>query len=59
MGGAHILVVDDDGYFRSSVADALTGQGHRIPAPRTFRPRSPCCEPNPWTSWLPATSCPG
>ena len=30
MGGAHILVVDDEGYFRSSVADALTGKGHRI-----------------------------
>lgn len=30
MGGAHILVVDDEGYFRSSVVDALTGQGHRI-----------------------------
>ncbi len=30
MVGAHILVVDDEGYFRSSVADALTGQGHRI-----------------------------
>jgi DNA-binding NtrC family response regulator len=30
VGGAHILVVDDDGYLRSSVADALTGQGHRI-----------------------------
>jgi len=30
MGGAHILVVDDEGYFRSSVDDALTGQGLRI-----------------------------
>ncbi len=30
MGGAHILVVDDDGFFRTSVADALAGLGYRI-----------------------------
>ncbi len=30
MGGAHVLVVDDDGYFRNSVADALDGLGWRI-----------------------------
>lgn len=30
MGGAHVLVVDDDGYFRNSVADALEGLGYRI-----------------------------
>jgi Response regulator receiver domain len=30
MGGAHVLVVDDDGYFRNSVADALDGLGYRI-----------------------------
>ena len=30
MGGAHILVVDDDGFFRNSVADALAGLGYRV-----------------------------
>ena len=30
MGGAHILVVDDDGFFRTSVADALDGLGYRV-----------------------------
>ncbi len=30
MGGAHILVVDDDGLFRSAVADSLSGMGYRL-----------------------------
>jgi len=30
MGGAHILVVDDDGFFRTAVSHALEGQGYRI-----------------------------
>ena len=30
MGGAHILVVDDDGFFRTTVSHALEGQGYRI-----------------------------
>ncbi len=28
MGGAHILIVDDDGFFRRAVADALDGLGY-------------------------------
>jgi DNA-binding NtrC family response regulator len=30
MGGAHILVVDDDGFFRAAVAEALSGAGYRL-----------------------------
>ncbi len=30
MGGAHILVVDDDGFFRAAVADALSEAGYRL-----------------------------
>lgn len=30
MGGAHILVVDDDGLFRAAVGDALSGAGYRF-----------------------------
>jgi len=30
MGGAHILIVDDDGFFRTSIADALSGLGYRL-----------------------------
>jgi two-component system response regulator HupR/HoxA len=30
MGVAHILVIDDDGFFRATVAHALDGQGYRI-----------------------------
>jgi two-component system, NtrC family, response regulator HupR/HoxA len=30
MGGAHILIVDDDGFFRSAVADSLAGLGYRL-----------------------------
>ncbi len=30
MGGAHILVVDDDGFFRATVSHALEGLGYRI-----------------------------
>jgi two-component system response regulator HupR/HoxA len=30
MGGAHILVVDDDGFFRTTVSHALEGLGYRI-----------------------------
>jgi hypothetical protein len=30
MGGGHILVVDDDGFFRAAVAEALSGAGYRL-----------------------------
>jgi two-component system response regulator HupR/HoxA len=30
MGGAHILIVDDDAFFRATVADALGGLGYRL-----------------------------
>ncbi len=30
MGGANILVVDDDGFFRAAVADALEGAGYLL-----------------------------
>jgi hypothetical protein len=30
MGGVHILVVDDDGFFRAAMAEALSGAGYRL-----------------------------
>lgn len=30
MGGAHVLVVDDDGYLGNAVEDALHGRGYRV-----------------------------
>ncbi len=30
MGGAHILIVDDDGFFRRAVSDSLDGLGYRL-----------------------------
>ncbi len=30
MGGAHILVVDDDGFFRNAMGEAIHGLGYQV-----------------------------